>query len=80
MVVNIPRGEMVNVMSKKPTTSMKRRDFLRAAGLGTVAGSVAMAMGGGEAEAGVLDENGKMPKRGYHETAHVKQYYELAKF
>ncbi len=65
-------------MSKKEITSIKRRDFLRAAGLGSVAGAAAVATGIGSAEAATPELVDGGP--GYRETAHVKQYYELAKF
>lgn len=65
-------------MSKKEITSIKRRDFLRAAGLGSVAGAAAVATGIGSAEAASPDE--PTGGGGYRETAHVKKYYELAKF
>lgn len=68
-------------MSKKPNTSMKRRDFLKVAGLGSVAGTAAIAMSGGRSKAAVQDHD-ESGRRGqsYRETAHVKQYYALAKF
>lgn len=54
-----------------------RRNFLKLAGLGTVASGVALVAGGKPAEA--LDEPaGK--SRGYRETDHVKTYYKLARF
>jgi len=63
-------------MSKKEITSIERRDFLKAAGFGSIAGAAAIATGLGEAKAAVEVEGGS----GYRETAHVKTYYELAKF
>ena len=64
-------------MSKKATTSIKRRDFLKAAGVGGVAGAAVVATGAGKAEAVEVD-----PKagKGYRETGHVRTYYDLAKF
>lgn len=54
-----------------------RRNFLKLAGLGTVASGVALVAGGKPAEA--LDETaGK--SQGYRETDHVKTYYKLARF
>ncbi len=67
-------------MSKRPTTSIKRREFLKAAGLGTVAGAAAVAMGGGKSNAAVSGKGSKARGRGYRQTAHVNRYYELAKF
>jgi len=64
-------------MSKKPVTSIKRRDFLRAAGLGGAAGAAAMATGIGSAAAATPD---RAADGGYRETAHVKKYYETARF
>jgi DMSO/TMAO reductase YedYZ molybdopterin-dependent catalytic subunit len=65
-------------MNKTEITSIKRRDFLRAAGLGGAAGAAAVVTGIGTAQAAApeLDQGGS----GYRETAHVKTYYELAKF
>lgn len=54
-----------------------RRNFLKLAGLGTVASGVALVAGGKPAEA--LDETvGK--DRLYRETDHVKTFYKLARF
>jgi anaerobic selenocysteine-containing dehydrogenase len=65
-------------MSKeKDGNTVPRRDFLRLAGLGGVAGAAAVAGASGAAEA-ASPEDGK--SAGYRETAHVKTYYELAKF
>jgi len=53
-----------------------RRDFLKLAGLGTVA-TGATIVATGSAKASELEE----PKgAGYRESAHVKPYYDLAKF
>jgi hypothetical protein len=55
-----------------------RRQFLKLASLGAVAGTVATAAGGG-----VKDATAATPEpqgRGYRETAHVKRAYELARF
>ncbi len=54
-----------------------RRDFLKLASLGAVAGGVAMAAGQTRAEA---DEAVSDTSAGYRETEHVKKYYELARF
>ena len=53
-----------------------RRDFLKMASLGTVAGSAAIAAGGTAQATSLEEEKGS----GYRETGHVKTYYELAKF
>jgi len=55
-----------------------RRQFLKLASLGAVAGAVAAAAGeSGKAAAATAPEpEGK----GYRETAHVKRVYELARF
>ena len=68
-------------MSRKPDKKIDkggtdRRDFLKLAGLGSVAGGAALVAGGREAEA--ADKSGS--GRGYRETAHVKTYYDLARF
>ena len=53
-----------------------RRNFLKMAGLGTVAGGAAVATAGTvQASEVELDEGS-----GYRETGHVKTYYDLAKF
>jgi hypothetical protein len=64
----------------KPEQAAKpagRRDFLRLASVGAVAGTVAAAAGAvsGEAEAAT-----EVQTEGYRETAHVKKFYELARF
>ena len=55
----------------------KRRDFLKLVGLGGVAGAAALAAGGTPetATAEVKPEGS-----GYHETPHVRKYYDTAKF
>lgn len=58
-------------------SSVPRRDFLRLAGLGSVAGAAAAVSTAEQAEAAPTD-TGK--SAGYRETPHVKRYYELAKF
>ena len=53
-----------------------RRDFLKLAGVGTVAGGTAL-LAGRPAKAAAADG----PEgRGYRKTKHVKQYYDLVKF
>ncbi|MEM9278329.1 MAG: twin-arginine translocation signal domain-containing protein [Pseudomonadota bacterium] len=53
-----------------------RRDFLKMASLGTVAGGAVIATAG-TVQAELLEED---KGSGYRETGHVKTYYELAKF
>lgn len=62
---------------RKETQDVARRDLLRLAGLGGVAGAAAIATSGRKAEAAV-ETGGK--SAGYRETEHVRTYYELAKF
>jgi len=55
----------------------KRREFLKLLGVGGVAGAAAMAAGGtAPAEAAEPTQ----PETGYRETAHVRKFYETAKF
>jgi hypothetical protein len=64
----------------KPEQAAKqagRRDFLKLASVGAVAGTVAAATGATSTEAeAASEEHGE----GYRETAHVKKFYELARF
>lgn len=61
----------------KEARNVARRDLLKLAGLGGVAGAAAIAASGGTAEAAVkADGKGT----GYRETEHVRKYYDLAKF
>ena len=62
---------------KKGENRSGRRDFLRLAGLGATAGAVAVAAGGVAQEAEAAEPGASA---GYHETAHIKQYYKLAGF
>ena len=63
--------------SKIETERVARRDLLKLAGLGGVAGAAAIATSAGKAEAAV-EEGGK--SSGYRETEHIRKYYELARF
>lgn len=54
-----------------------RRDFLKLASLGTVAGGAALVLGE-DAEAATAAAD--VPGAGYRETAHVRAYYDLARF
>ena len=59
--------------------SAHRRDFLRVASVGAVAGAAMAVAGGGEAEAAeVIDTSGG--HTGYRETQHVKTFYKLARY
>ncbi len=67
-------------MSTKKEEGTTRRDFFKKAGAGVGAvGAAAVVLQAGSAEAGapVVDGRGG---EGYHETEHVKTYYELARF
>ena len=59
-----------------------RRQFLKLASLGAVAGTVAAVTGQGEraAEAAAPEPEPEPEGKGYRETAHVKKVYELARF
>lgn len=61
----------------KEARNVARRDLLKLAGLGGVAGAAAVAASGGKAEAAV--ESGRK-NAGYRETEHVRKYYDLARF
>lgn len=64
---------------KKQKASVGRRDFFKKAGFG--AGAVGMAaVGLGAEESKASDPAGTKDGAGYQETAHVKKYYELARF
>ncbi len=61
---------------KKTEANPGRRDFLKLAGVATVSGGAALAVGGSDAEAkAVRDDAG-----GYRETDHVRTYYDSARF
>lgn len=68
-------------MSKKSTTNpaSRRRDFLKLATLGAVAGAAAVSGQSEKAQAGV-DASTKDGSGGYRETEHVKKVYELSRF
>ena len=60
---------------KRPAA--KRREFLKLLGMSSAASAAALASGGtapGEASEPV------QPETGYRETAHVRKFYETAKF
>lgn len=58
-------------------TTADRRSFLKLAGIGTLTGGAAMAIGGAPAQAAA-----DLPKdkTSYRESEHVKTYYDLARF
>ena len=63
--------------ARKEKQRVARRDLLKIAGLGSVAGAAAIATTAGKAEAAAeTDSKGS----GYRETEHVRTYYDLAKF
>ena len=64
---------------KKEAGTMGRRDFFRKAGLGAGAVGAAVALSRTPAKAAAADGKASGGK-GYQETAHVKKYYELARF
>ena len=64
---------------KKKEAALGRRDFFKKAGLG--AGAVgAAAVGLAASETKAAEPKRGAGGRGYQETAHVKKYYELARF
>ena len=63
--------------SLKDRTDTDRRGFLKLAGLGTVAGGVALVAGEGTAQAATAKTS---KGSGYRETDHVKTFYETARF
>ena len=63
-------------MSQK-NAKLSRRNFLLSVGAGGVATAAAVVAGRQGAPAAATD--GKRKARGYHETAHVNNYYRTAK-
>lgn len=63
--------------SKEGSQKVARRDLLKLAGLGGVAGAAFVATSSGKADAAA---EGVRKDSGYRETEHVRTYYELAKF
>lgn len=61
-------------MSEKETAS--RRDFLKLAGTAAPAAAVAVAAGGGQAEAATPD----LSSEKMQDTAHTRAYYDSARF
>ena len=65
------------MQEKRQSAVTDRRNFLRLAGIGTVAGGVALVAG----KEPVKAETAATPKKGlYRESDHVKTYYQLARF
>lgn len=62
---------------RQDRTTAKRRDFLKLMGLGSVAGAAALAAGG---TAPAAAAEAKPADAGYRETAHVRKFYETARF
>ena len=73
--------ERLPAASTKPETSPNptRRSFLKAAPLGALA---AVAGGGAEAKPEGAPQEAVKPevKRGYHETDHIRRYYQTAAY
>ncbi len=63
---------------RKKEAAVGRRDFFKKAGAGAV-GAAAVGLTAGKAGAAAPDR-GTPEGAGYRETAHVKKYYELARF
>lgn len=63
--------------SRQEGQKVARRDLLKLAGLGGVAGAALVVTSGGKAEAA---SETVRKNSGYRETEHVRTYYELAKF
>lgn len=67
-----------DVRKSGKTKTAQRRDFLKLAGLGTLAGAAAAAAGAPKtAEAATAKPSADA---GYRETEHVKKAYELSRF
>lgn len=65
---------------KKKEVTIGRRDFFKKAGLGAGAvGAAAVGLAASDTKAAESTGSGASG-RGYQETAHVKKYYELARF
>lgn len=62
---------------KDKVSKSDRRDFLKLAGIGAVAGGAAVLGGPKKAEAAAVDAPSG---RGYRETEHVKKFYRSARF
>lgn len=62
--------------TRKKEQRVARRDLLKFAGLGGVAGAAALTATAGKKEAAAAED----VRSGYRETKHVRTYYDLAKF
>lgn len=71
-------GEPMKTDKDRRKVSVKRRDLLKLAGIGGVAGAAAAVGMPRESKAEAPD--GAKGSLGYRETAHVKRYYELSRF
>ncbi len=67
-------------MSKKETAAVNRRDFFRKASLGVGAAGAAVAGLSASKAKAAEPAKGASTGAGYRETAHVKKFYELARF
>ena len=67
-------------MSTKETVAVNRRDFFRKASLGVGAAGAAVAGLSTSKTKAADPAKGASAGAGYRETAHVKKYYELARF
>jgi nitrous oxide reductase len=65
--------------TKEKQTGVSRRAFFRTAAIGSAAAAGAAVVGGTD-EAEAAEAPTSPSAAGYRETAHVKTYYELAKF
>ena len=65
------------MMKERDRKSVPRRDFLKLAGLGGVAGAAA-AVGASQGAEAAASAEGKRSS-GYRETAHVRKFYELSR-
>jgi hypothetical protein len=75
--VNVIEGGKLKMSKRDKDGASNRRDFLRLAGLGTVAGGTALVSGVKPAEATGLRADGS---QGYRQSEHDKTYNPLAKF
>lgn len=71
-------GDPMKTNKDNGKAPVKRRDFLKLAGLGGIAAGAAAA--GAPHEAKAAAPNGAKRAAGYRATAHVRKYYDLAKF
>ncbi len=68
--------------NKKDAKTLRRRDFLKTAGLTAGAAGIATAaVSGSSAQASLAGKAGEIDKKssGYRETDHVRTYYETAR-